>query len=69
MMPAITKAFDSRGDDIVELSTGNESLKTKRGSYDEKRLEEVKIKLLKQIDDGKRPNVILSRKEKQMKKN
>ena len=35
-MPAIKKAFDLMGDNIVELSTKNESLKNKIGSYDEK---------------------------------
>ena len=68
MMPAIKKAFDLLGDEIVELSTENESLKNKMGSYDEKWLEESKAKLLKQIDDGKRANSIMSRKQKQMKK-
>ena len=36
MMPAIKKALDLIGDDIVELSTENESLKTRKGSYDGK---------------------------------
>ena len=67
MMPAIEKAFDLMGDDIVELSTENETFKTKIGSYDEKWLEESKAKLLK-IDDDKRAYLILSRKQKQMKK-
>ena len=66
-MPAIKKAFDSMGDDIVELSTENESLKKIR-SHDEKWLEESKAKLLKQIDDEDRANLIISRKEKQMTK-
>ena len=60
MMPAIKKAFDLVGGDIVELCTENESLKIKIGSYDEKRLEESKSKLLKQIDDGKRASLIMS---------
>ena len=55
------------GDYIVELSTRNESLK-KIGSYDEKWLEEFKGKPLKQIDDEKRSNLNMSRKEKPMKK-
>ena len=42
--------------DIVELSTKNESLKNKIGSYDEKWSEESKAKPLKQIHDGKRAN-------------
>ena len=36
MMPAIKKRFDLMGDDIVELSTENDFLKNKIGSYDEK---------------------------------
>ena len=36
MMPAIEKAFDLMGDDIVELSTKNESLKNKIGFHDDK---------------------------------
>ena len=53
MMPAITKAFDVMGDDIVELSTENAALKNQMGDYDEKCLAESPTKLLKQIDDGK----------------
>ena len=52
-MPAIKKAFTLLGDDIVKLSTENDALKNKIGSYDEKWLEESKIKMLKQIDDEK----------------
>ena len=69
MMPAIKKAFDLMGDEIVDLSTENDALKSKIGSYDEKWLEESKAKLLKQIDDEKRANLIMSRMKKQMKKN
>ena len=36
MMPAFKQAFDLLGDDIVDSSTENESLKIKIGSYDEK---------------------------------
>ena len=68
MMPAIKKAFDSKGDDILEISTENESLK-KICSHDEKWLEESKSELLKQINDEKRANSITSRKQKRMKKN
>ena len=32
MMPAIKKAFNLMGDDIVELSVENESLKNQKGS-------------------------------------
>ena len=51
MMPAIKKAFNLLGDDIVELHMENENLKIKIGSYDEKWLEESKAKLLKQFND------------------
>ena len=68
MMPAIKKAFNLLGDDIVELSTENDALKNKIGSYDEKWLEESKAKLLKLIDDEKRANIIMSRMKKQMEK-
>ena len=56
MMPAIEKAFNSLGDDIVDLSTENDALKNKIGDYDEKWLQESKAKLLKDIDDKKRAN-------------
>ena len=68
MMPAIKKAFDLLGDDIVDLSTENDASKNKIGSYDEKWLEESKTKLLKQIDDEKRANLIMSSMKKQMEK-
>ena len=68
MMPAIEKAFNFLGDDIVELSAENDALKNKNGNYDEKWLEESKAKLLKQIDDEKRSNLIMSRMKKQMEK-
>ena len=68
MMPAIKKAFNLMGDDIVELSTENDALKNKIGSYDERWLEESKTKLLKEIDDEKRANIIMSRMKKQMNK-
>ena len=54
-------AFDLMGDDIVELSTKNESLQNKKRSYDEKLFEESKGKPFKQIDDEKRANLIKSR--------
>ena len=60
-MPAYKKAFDSLGDHIVELSTENDSMRNKTNSYDEKLLEESKAKLLKQIHDEKRANLIISR--------
>ena len=68
MMPAIKKAFDLLGDDIVDLSTENDALKSKIGDYDEKLLKESKNKMLKQIDDEKRANLIMSRMKKQMEK-
>ena len=68
MMPAIKKAFNLLGDDIVELSTENGALKNKIGDYDEKWLEESKNKMLKEIDDEKRANLIMSRMKKQMNK-
>ena len=68
MMPAIKKAFNLMGDDIIELSTENDALKNKIGSYDERWLEESKAKLLKEIDDEKRAIIIMSRMKKQMNK-
>ena len=68
MMPAIKKAFNLLGDDIKDLHTENESLKNKIGSYDERWLEKSKTKLLKQIDDEKRANLIMPRMKKQMEK-
>ena len=56
------------GDDIVELFTENETLKNEIGDYDKKRLEESKTKLLKQIDDEKRVNLIMSRKKNRKEK-
>ena len=67
MILAIKKAFDLMGNDIVELSREDESLKNKISSDDEKWLEESKVKLLKQIDDEKKANLILYRMQKQMK--
>ena len=69
MMPAIKEAFTLMGNDIVDLSTENDALKEKIGDYDEKWLEESsKEKLLKDIDDEKRANLIMSRMKKQMNK-
>ena len=51
MILAIKKDFDWMGDDIVDLSTENNALKHKIGSYEKKWLLECKAKLLKQIDD------------------
>ena len=68
MMPAIKKAFNLLGDDIIELSTENDVLKNQIGECDQKWLEESKRKLLKDIDDEKRSNLIMSRMKKQMNK-
>ena len=69
MMPAIKKAFNLLGDDIIELSVENNALKNQIGNYDQKWLEESKAKLLKDINDEKRANLIMSRMKKQMNKN
>ena len=68
MMPAIKKAFNVLGDDINELSVENDALKNQIGDYDERWLQESKEKLLKDIDDEKRANLIMSRMKKQMNK-
>ena len=68
MMPAIKEAFILMGNDIVDLSTENDALKEKIGDYDEKWLQESKAKLLKDINDKKRANLIMSRMKKQMNK-
>ena len=68
MMPAIKKALNVLGDDIIELSTENDALKNQIGDYDERWLQESKEKLLKDIDDEKRANIIMSRMERQMNK-
>ena len=56
------------GDDIVDLHTENKTLKNQIGDYDEKWLEESTAKLLKQIDDAKRADLIMTRMKKQMNK-
>ena len=68
MMPAIKKAFNLMGDDIIELDAENQTLKNKIGVYDEKWLEESKARLLKQIDDDKRASIIMERMKKQLSK-
>ena len=68
MMPAIKKAFTLLGDDFVEFSTENDALKNRIGSYGGKWLEESKNKMLKQIDDEKRANLIVPTMKKQMEK-
>ena len=69
MMPAIKKAFNILGDDIIELSTENDVLKNQIGEYDQKWLEDSKAKLLKDINDEKSDNLVMSRMKKQMNKN
>ena len=69
MMPAIKKAINVLGDDIIEISVENDALKNQIGDYDQKWLEESKAKLLKDINDEKRANIIMSRMKKQMDKN
>ena len=64
MMPAFKKNFDLLGDDIVEISTENETLKNQIYGYDQKGLEESEAKLLEQIDDEKRANLIFPRMQK-----
>ena len=68
MMPAIKEAFTLMGNDLVDLSTEKDALKEKIGDYDEKWLQDSKEKLLKDIDDEKRANLIMSRMKKQMNK-
>ena len=67
MLPAFKKAFNLMGDDIFDLSTENEILKNYIGDYDEKRLEQSKAELLKQIDDDERANLIMPRMQKRIK--
>ena len=68
MMPAIRKTFNVLGDDIIELSVENDALKNQIGDYDQKWLEESKAKLLKDSNEEKRANLIMSRMKKQMNK-
>ena len=68
IMLAIKEAFILLVDDIVDLSTENDALKNKVGSYEEKWLEESKARMLQQINDEKRANLIISGIKKQMKK-
>ena len=60
-MPAFKKSFDIFGDNIEDLSSKNDSFKNKKVFYDEKWLKESKAKLLKQINDENRANLITSR--------
>ena len=67
-MSAFKKALSILGNDIIESSTKNDALKYKVGSCDQQWLDESKAKLLKQINDDKRANLIMSRVKKQMEK-
>ena len=67
MMHAIKKVFNLLGEDIIDLSTENDALKSKIGNYDKKWLEKSKNKMLKQVDDEQRADLIMSRMKKQMK--
>ena len=69
IMPAIKTAFNLLGNHIIDLSVENDALKNQIGDYDQKWLEESKAKLLKDINDEKRANLIMSRMKKQMNKN
>ena len=64
MMAAIKKAFNILGDGIIELSTENDVLKNQIGDYNQKWLDESKAKLLKDINDEKRANIIMARLKK-----
>ena len=64
MMPAIKKAFNVLADVIIDLNTENDVLKNQIGEYDQKWLNESKAKLLKDINDEKRANLIMSRMKK-----
>ena len=68
MMPAIKNAFNVLGDDIIKLSVKNDALKNQIGDYDQKWLEESKAKLLKDINDEKRANLIMSGMKRQINK-
>ena len=69
MMPAIKKAFNVLGDHRIELRVENDALKNQIGDYNQKWLDESKAKLLKDINNEKRVNIIMARMKKQMNKN
>ena len=68
MMPAFQKAFDLLGDDIVNISTENATLKNQIGNNDKKWIRELKAKQVKKIDDEKRLKLTMSRMKKQLNK-
>ena len=49
------------GDDLVEFLTESDTLENKLGVYDRIWLKESKVNLLKQVEDEKRANLIMSR--------
>ena len=67
MMPT-KKAFALMCDDRVELFTDYETIKNKKGSYHDSWIEESQAKLLNQFNDDIGANLIMSRVQKQMKK-
>ena len=68
MMPAIKKALNLMGDDIIELSTKNDAFRNKIGAYDKKWLGQSKAKPLKQIHDEERAILIKVRMQEEMKR-
>ena len=67
-MPDIKNVFNLMGEDIVDISTENETLRSKIGPHDEKWFKNSELKLLKQIDDEKIANLIMSRMKELMNK-
>ena len=47
------------GDDIVDLCTEDQSLKKKKGSFEEKWVEESETRILRQLIDDERANLIV----------
>ena len=68
MRPFLKKAFNLMGDNVKELSTKNDALKNKVGSYDQQWFEKPQANLLKQIVDEQKANLLMSRMKKQMEK-
>ena len=66
-MPAMKEVFDLLGDDIVELSTENDTLKKKLVKMIKKWFQESTAKLLKQIDVEEKANLFMSRMENRWK--
>ena len=62
----LKKTFDLLGDDMVELTTQNETLRNQTGDSAQKYFEESKARLSKQINDEKRAILIMSRSKKQI---